>query len=202
MNCLAFERLLDEGEPERLDVTALAHAAECARCARALARSRSLESALARHFSSTVAAGDELPLGFTDRVLRRVERVEARGVRWLTLPDALPWWVRAAAEPGVALAIGLAALLLWRGDALLDSARAWLPGLERHPLQLGALLDVTHLGVLAGALANAFVPAPDAHWSVVAAMALGVAPVFALVGFGLWRMGERFADAAATMVLR
>ena len=50
MNCLVFERLLDEGEPERLPADALDQARECASCARSLARARSLERAHAAHF--------------------------------------------------------------------------------------------------------------------------------------------------------
>src|SRR5206468_1223582 len=109
VNCLEFERLLDEGEPERLPAEALDHAHDCASCARSLARARSLERALAAHFSP--ARADEAPAGFTQRVMARVERGEARGVRWLALPDVMPLWTRAAAEPGVALASAVAALL-------------------------------------------------------------------------------------------
>ncbi|HEY6194800.1 MAG TPA: hypothetical protein VI504_07120, partial [Candidatus Eisenbacteria bacterium] len=94
MNCLAFERLLDEGEPDRLPAAARAHANECTRCARSLARARSLERALERHFASALAPGETVPAAFADRVMARVEAGEARGVRWLTLPDPLPWWVR------------------------------------------------------------------------------------------------------------
>ena len=51
-------------------------------------------------------------------------RGEARGVRWLALPDALPWWTRATAEPGVALAAAAAALLLWREDRIVSGTRS------------------------------------------------------------------------------
>src|SRR5262249_39230135 len=132
VNCLAFERLLDQGHPERLSAEALAHARECATCARSLARARSLEAALVAHLFAG-AGGEAAPAGFADRVMARVERGEARGVRWLTLPDAMPWWTRAAAEPGVALAAAVAALLLWRGDRIVAGTRALWPALAAAP---------------------------------------------------------------------
>ena len=191
MNCLDFERLLDGGETERLPAAALAHARECARCERALARARSLESALERHFSNRLASGEVESATFADRVMSRVERVEARGVRWLTLPDALPWWVRVPAEPAVALAAAAAALLLWRGDLLLAAVRAWVPDLAAAPARAAELANATGMGAVLHVLASAFVPAPGSPWSVVGAMAIGVAPLLALAGYGMWRLGER-----------
>src|SRR5439155_167258 len=91
---------LDEGEPARLPAPALAHARECARCERALARARSLEKALGMHFATVLEPGESLPKSFADRVMARVERGEARGVRWLGLPDALPWWAWRATRCG------------------------------------------------------------------------------------------------------
>lgn len=199
MNCLEFERLLDQGEPERLPDAARAHARECARCQRSLARARSLERALDQHFSSALASGEQVPGAFVDAVMERVHRGEARGVRWLLLPDALPWWVRAAAEPPVAFASGVAALILWRGDAVLSAARS---GLHVHALATRIVEWFGAVGLDAGgsALARAFVPGPGAHWSVIAAMAIGVAPALALAGYSLWRLGERLADPTGALV--
>jgi hypothetical protein len=46
--------------------------------------------------------------------MERVARARAaRPLAWIE-PDALPWWVRAAAEPATALSLGLAALVLWK----------------------------------------------------------------------------------------
>ena len=202
MNCLEFERLLDEGEPARLPASALAHARECARCDRALARARSLERALERHFATSLEPDESLPLSFADRVMARVERGEARGVRWLGLPDALPWWVRVPAEPGVALAAAVAALLLWRGDMLFAAARAWAPGLALAPARVTAWMNTTDLGTLWHVLASAFVASPGAHWSVAAAMAIGVAPVLGLAGYALWRVGEQLVGPPGASALR
>lgn len=202
MNCLEFERLLDHCDPAALPAGARAHARACERCTHALARARSLERALVSHFSATLGLGETPPVGLTDRVMARVERGEARGVRWLALPDALPWWVRAAAEPSVALAALLAALLLWRGDALVATARAWAPAASSLPAQLIGLANATGLTDLEQSLARAFIPGPDAHWSIVAAMLVGLAPLLALVGYGLWRASERLVGAAGAAILR
>ena len=202
MNCLEFERLLDEGEPVRLPASALAHACECSRCERALVRARALEHALELHFSSSLASGELVPATFADHVMARVERGEARGVRWLTLPDALPWWVRVPAEPGVALAATLAALLLWRGEVLFAAARAWAPGLALAPARVTAWVNTTDLGMLWHVLASAFVASPGAHWSVTAAMAIGVAPVLGLAGYAMWRVGEQLVGPPGAAALQ
>lgn len=218
MNCLEFERLLDAGEPARLPAAAAAHAHECARCERALRRARSLELSLERHFaragSALLDCGDdlataevsvvrgELPTSFTDRVMERVERSEARGVRWLTLPDAMPWWVRVPAEPSVALAMALAALLLWRGEAFLAVARAWAPGLASASVRWGETVNGLHFAAPLHTLLNAFMPGPASHWSVIAAMTLGIAPLVALASYALWRLGERLAEMPGNAVLR
>ena len=193
MNCLAFERLLDEGAPERLPAEALEHARSCASCARSLARARSLEHALEAYFSAEVAP----PRGFTDRVMERVERGEARGVRWLALPSALPWWTRAAAEPGVALAFAVAALVLWRGDRWQDGARVAWTGLAAAPGRMSDWLATAGFGALGDALARAFAPVAGAPWSVQLGLTLGVAPLLACLAWLAWRAGERLVAAAA-----
>lgn len=76
------------------------------------------------------------PERFVDQVMQRVlasER-EAPRLAWQPAP-ALPWWVRAAADPAAALACVLMALVLWEPTALATLARAatgwripaWLP---------------------------------------------------------------------------
>ncbi len=203
MNCLDFERLLDVGDPANLPADALVHARGCARCERAWARARSLELALTRHFAAgltgSVASGDGVLEGFADRVLARVERGEARGVRWLALPDALPWWVRVPAEPSAVLAATVAALLLWRGDALVTTMRAWFPVVALVPTRLVDGVNALGLAVPLQSVAQAFVPGPQADWSVVAAMAIGVTPVLALAGYGLWRLTERLVAPTDTL---
>jgi hypothetical protein len=125
------------------------------------------------------------PARFTERVMervadaRRVAQVPAArtplvlGSGWLGAP-ALEWWVRAAADPAVALALALAAVLLWRADAVVpacEAAVAWVLAAP-HALALpvgGAALEhaIPH-GVTALALALALLPA---------------------VGWGSWRLG-------------
>ena len=194
MNCLAFERLLDEGAPDRLPEAALAHARECAACARSLARARALEHALETHFAADVPP----PAGFVDRVMARVERGEARGVRWLALPDALPWWTRAALEPGVVLALATVALFVWRGDRWLAGARAAWSGLAASPKVVHDGLLAVGFGPLADALSRAIASVGAASPSVQLGVVLGVAPLLAVVAWLAWRAGERLVAATAT----
>lgn len=198
VNCVDLERLLDECELDRLPVDALAHAAECESCARSLARARSLAAALAAHFSRVEAA----PAGFADRVMARVRRGEARGVRWLTLPDAMPWWTRAAAEPSVALALAVAALLLWRGDRWLAAARASWPALAGAPGRLHDGAVALGFGPVMAALARPFAAAAGSPWAVQLGLVLGVAPLVALAGWMMWRAGEQLVDAVTAPVTR
>ena len=207
MNCLELERLLDGGALDALPKAALAHVSECARCTRALARARSLERQLERAFSAErgapvtgTAAGDAVPARFTERVMARVGHGEARGVRGLMLPDTLPWWVRTTSEPSVALACVLSALLLWKGDLLLALCRSAFATASAHPLTVPSLPH----GLLAGmhALAQALVPGPQAHWSVLVAMSIATAPVFGLLGWWMWRVGETLAMPARSMARR
>jgi hypothetical protein len=191
VNCLEFERLLDEGEPERLTLEAIAHARTCASCAPSLARARSLEGALESHFSSEVP----VPSGFTDHVMARVERGEARGVRWLVLPDALPAWTRAAAEPSVALALVALALLMWRGDVWLAGARVVWTALAGVPGRTSEWLAAVGLGPLQLAFTQALGAAAGSTWAVAAGLVLGIAPLVLLGGWLAWRAGERLVDA-------
>jgi hypothetical protein len=193
VKCLAFEALLDEGAPERLPEAALAHARECASCARSLERARALEAALEHHFTALASPAEQAPLvGFTDRVMLRVERGEAKSVRGIALPDALPWWVRAAAEPAIALACAVAALLLWQGPAMLTALRALDgPSGPTPPPWFTTLLQDWGLEAAARALGMAFAPVAGASWPVFVGIALGVAPVLALLGWAMWRAGER-----------
>jgi hypothetical protein len=122
MDCGYFERWLDDGMPQTASAEAGAHAASCARCAAALADARALDAALAR-YAATV------PAGFTERVMERVAHARAaRTPAWIE-PDALPWWVRAAAEPAAALSLALAALVLWNYATLARFAAAAFQGL-------------------------------------------------------------------------
>ena len=107
--CERFDGWLDAGMPAADDVAMRAHAAGCARCARALDVEAALEGLLA-------APGAPAPPAFTDAVMRtiaheRAERIAAaRAAR-----ELLPMWVRVAAEPRVAAAVVIAALVVWQG---------------------------------------------------------------------------------------
>jgi hypothetical protein len=130
MNCAAFDRWLDEAGSERESGAARdsaaareadaahAHAAGCARCAAALAASHAIDALLG---APAVAA----PPAFTDAVMRRVAAASraraARPAPWIE-SSAMPLWVRAAAEPPAVFAALLAALVAWRGDALMRAA--------------------------------------------------------------------------------
>ncbi len=81
------------------------------RCAASLAAARRLDVALA-------AASARAPADLVERVMARVARARAARTFALVDADALPWWVRAAAEPVAALSLALAALVLWQRDLL------------------------------------------------------------------------------------
>ena len=194
MNCLAFERFLDEGAPDQLLAEALAHVRECEACARSLARARSLERALEAHFSSE----PEVPAGFADRVMARVSRGESRGVRWLALPNPVPWWTGAALEPRVVLALAVMALFVWRGDRWLAGARAAWDGFAAAPRLAHDGWLAVGLGPLSDAFARAFAPVTGGSLLVQLGFALGVAPLLLLAGWLAWRAGERLVSATAT----
>ncbi len=95
---------------------------------------------------------------FVDRVMERVALTERPGARvdlWPAMTP-LPWWVQAAADPGVVLACAFAALLIWRADWLeqlgrLDAERwvvlAW-PALAQARAALGMDRPAVMLGFL------------------------------------------------------
>ena len=103
--CEAFDRWLDQGRPSLAE--AEAHASGCHRCARSLAAARAIDEALALPLVA------ETPPDFTDSVLRR-----ARMARAFAPTASLPWWVKVGAEPVVAGACVLTALVSWRSSDL------------------------------------------------------------------------------------
>jgi len=122
MNCDSFELLLDEHGPDDLPADAVAHAAACAHCARALAAARSIESLLIA--PTTVPA----PGGFTDRVLARIRVAPAMApaaasARLPVVFDPLPQWIRCISEPATAGALVIASLVVWQAPRLLSLAR-------------------------------------------------------------------------------
>ncbi|MCE9626908.1 MAG: hypothetical protein K8R56_03200 [Candidatus Eisenbacteria bacterium] len=193
MNCVQLERWLDEGDVAQVPAEVAEHAGSCARCARALAAARSLESALATHFSSEPAA---TPAQFTARVLDRIDALEAKRSRVPFVSDALPWWVRVATEPSVIGATVIVAALLWQGDTILSFTRAGITRAAAAPL--AAPLAAQPIASGLDALWSAFKPLPGADWTVAIAFAVGLAPLFALAGWALWRAGERLSGGTHT----
>jgi hypothetical protein len=114
MECRTLERWLNDGMPEAGAADARTHAATCAACGALVRAAEAVERGLA---TARFAA----PSGFTERVMARVNAAIAERH---TVPaptgwrNAMPWWVRAAADPAVVAAMGVCALLLWRWDAI------------------------------------------------------------------------------------
>ncbi len=66
----------------------------------------------------------------------------ARRDAWPPAPPAFDWWVRAAVEPSVALALALAGLVAWRGDLMLALASQGLVKLGAELAALPAVVPV------------------------------------------------------------
>jgi hypothetical protein len=167
MTCRELERWLDDGgAPERY-VEAMAHARICAHCSATLRGMDELEDLLAH-------PATRAPEAFTERVMASVAltpQAPARIPVMELLPffQTEPWWVRIAIDPAALLALLLASVLVWRGDALFALASA------------GAASLASWLGqALAAPL-----PSPDPgpvgamliHPYVLPALAIGLAPL-------------------------
>jgi hypothetical protein len=165
---------------------ARAHAASCPSCARALAAATELEAILG---TPVLRA----PAGFTDRVLARVraagaDPAQAPGVRAMRVvpANALAWWVRAAAEPAAAFALGLAALVMWQGKSL------WLLGTTGA---VRAAEWIVRGAAWSGATPDLSVALPAAFGepTIQLGLLMGVAPLALLAGRALMRWAERLA---------
>ena len=137
MNCNDFERWLDEGSPE--DSAAATHAAHCEACDARLRVARSIDAALVGTIRSNPVAPPEL----THVVMRRIADIEVvrPATTWGFVRDAMPWWVRIAAEPAVAVALMLCGLVLWQSPAILAAgaqAFDWLTEVNGKPLAMFA----------------------------------------------------------------
>ncbi|MEO5989738.1 MAG: hypothetical protein ABIU54_13100 [Candidatus Eisenbacteria bacterium] len=189
MNCLEFIQRLDTGDLEALAPEALAHVADCTDCARELMAARRLESAFERHLSG---AGISAPQGLADAVMTRVRARQAQP-RTTFVPDLTPWWVGAAAQPSVAGAMLIAALIAWRG--------AWLLQSSERAIGLGGPVRAFASGPIARAnewllpFAQAFVPARGDDWTTALAIALCLSPLALLASYALYRAGERLFEA-------
>jgi hypothetical protein len=180
--CEAFERWLDAGSPGEGAVEARAHAATCARCAAALAAMNDIDAILA--VPAPAAAGD-----FTDRVMRRVAQVSAArsaAFSWVEEDEALPWWVAAAAQPATLFAAALAALVMWRKDALLAGAAAAVHA-------AGSAWQATS-GAAASWLAPLATLGLPSSLAVQTGIALALLPVLLLLSLRLEVWSERLID--------
>jgi hypothetical protein len=119
VNCSEFARWLDQGMPAADAAAANAHAGSCAACARALEVALDLDTLL-------TAVPAAAPAAFTDQVMARVAAAEHALAHSAPLPavEAIPWWVRAAADPATVGAFVVAALLAGFGNRLLALAAA------------------------------------------------------------------------------
>lgn len=182
MNCHQFEQLLDANGPNDLPADARAHASRCARCTRALAAARSIESLLVA--PTTVPA----PAGFTDRVLARLRMPPAPAIS--TVPpvaipfDPLPQWIRFVAEPATAGALAIAALIVWQAPRLLALARALASAVAARAAAGGTADLVVWPAATRAALEN------DGVRLALTVAGASLAPIAA---FLLYRWSERFA---------
>jgi hypothetical protein len=179
MSCEAFERRLDEEGPESASAAFPGHVAQCARCRAAWIAARGVEAVLS-------AVPPPAPPGFTDRVLARMAqademRARAKGIS----AGALPWWVRAAAQPATLLAALLGALVAWRPDALLSFGVAAAEAMTARWAQgLG-------VEVLLRSLLGPEVAAPFADPAFRLGLALGLVPLVMMGSRVLFQWLER-----------
>jgi len=113
MNCSQFAHWLDEGRPAaKLGVCRL-HADSCPSCHDAWQAAAAIEEAL----SAPAPSPDP---GFADRVMQRVRWASSGTTGTIVVPEAqhMPWWVEAAAQPHMAVAFILGALIVWQAGGL------------------------------------------------------------------------------------
>jgi len=134
-SCERFERWLDAVRPAAGEPAARNHAESCARCAASLRAALEVDGLLAAGLAPA-------PAGFAARVMERVEAARRASAALAgypphaapIAPPAFDWWVRAAADPAAALALVLAALVAWRGGAMVALAARGLERLSAQPL--------------------------------------------------------------------
>jgi hypothetical protein len=171
-DCARLARWLDDGMPAADGPAHEAHARDCAGCAAVLAGARALDRALERALAVA-------PDGFADRVMARVARARlARLATWME-PDALPWWVRALADPAAVLATMLAALVLWQYP--------WLARVATSAWQLLSGPAVSGLLRLPGMPAELPRLAMFADPYVLAGLALAGLPIAWWAGLAVYR---------------
>jgi hypothetical protein len=123
------------------------------------------------------------PAGFADHVMRQI--AATRAVQLAPVPrPLLPWWIQAAAQPAAALALVLAALLLWRGNVLLGAGRAVLGWLSAA---------LTPAAATMGGWAS--LPASFANPAVQIGLSFALLPLVAVASLQLYRWSERLFAA-------
>ncbi len=193
MNCHELERWLDDGGAPGRHLEAMAHARVCARCSASLGALDDLERRL--------GVPAPAPAGFAARVMARVAATRQAGARIpvmeiLPFFQTVPWWVRVAVEPASLLAILLASLLVWRGDALYALASS------------GALQLVAWLARALPAAGPAAAPAVDPvaglglQPTLLAAFAVGAAPLAFIGSRALYRWAAALAGPRPAGIAR
>jgi hypothetical protein len=172
MNCLDFERRLDDDALATLDPAARAHAMTCARCAAALAFAERIEAALADAYG---APAPPPPAGLAAGVMARISAFEVPAARAEAARDAArgAW---STPDPALLGAVAAAALLVWRGELLWTMAQAWARSLRPAPPAV-----VTDLAAGLAPLGAAFESAGSAAPAWVWAVALGMVVLPAVV---------------------
>jgi len=187
-DCLQFERWLDDGgalRPRAGESPAENHAQECPACGEKLAAERDAGQAFA-----AIGSGIRMPPappGFAERVMARValapqETALGRGFvpALVAAGDAVPWWVRAAAQPSSVLALALAGVAVAFAPQLARVARG-APQWSAELLAVGASL-------LAQGTAPVAVAAGNDPW-VRLAVTLALLPLVGVASIGLYRLG-------------
>lgn len=185
MNCAGVDRWLDEGSPAASQMEALAHARICARCLAALSAADALESLL----SSVTAPA---PAGFADRVMARVAATaQVRPLipvsELMPFFQTVPWWVRVAREPASLLAMLLASVLVWQGDALFALATG---GAAQVAAWLGRVLPASATPVPPVLPGADPLPVVWLEPAVLSAIVLGALPLAVMASQLLFRWGE------------
>jgi len=176
MNCEELERWLDEGMDAEGSAAARAHVATCARCAAMIDAADDVDALLA-------AFSTPAPAGFTGRVMARVAQ-SSEVAAYAAARSPFAWWIEVAAQPATALAALLAALVLWKRDALIAVAARFASNLD------GALLRVLTTSLP--------IRAPFDRPEVLLGLCVAAIPAAAWGSWMLYRWTERFVRAPLT----
>lgn len=177
IDCAMFEQWLDAGADPALDTAMHAHAAGCPSCAAALAAMTEIDAWLA----APVAA----PREFTDAIMARI--AHALPVSAMPPADDMPWWLAVLQHPAVVLATVVAALLLWKADALVAGVAIGTSWLAET-----IVTAESHLAAWMAISAPAALSAPGSTSLAATGVALALAPLLAYGSLALagWVAGR------------